>query len=224
MYVSVDCVLFGYDKELSIFLIRRTNPYFKNKWSLPGSIIFEDESLESAAERTIYELLGLSGVKMKQVQAFGDPGRTFNKPRILTVAYLCLLDRSKHNLEVKVKNRTFISQTNEEEIILEGRWFPAIQISNLPQDHSEIARFSLNFLKESFKGGSTGLALLPDKFQIKELQKLYESIFCTNYDPSNFRKKMIKEHQLVEWKNDTIQGRGKKTKFYSLPRIPSKSI
>ncbi len=218
MYVSVDCVLFGYKSELSIFLIRRTNPYFKNKWSLPGSIIFEDESLESAAKRTVFELLGLKDVKLIQVQAFGDPERTLGKPRILTVAYLCLLNRNHYNLELKVKNRTFISQTNEEEIILEGKWFLAEELKDLPQDHLQIAQYSLNHLKEIFKNSSLGLSLLPEKFTMKELQHLYECIFGMNYDPSNFRKKMIKNHQLKEWIQWDGNGSKKKTKLYSLPK------
>jgi 8-oxo-dGTP diphosphatase len=216
MYVSVDCVLFGYKKEISVFLIRRTNPYFKNQWSLPGSIIFEDESLESAAKRTVSELFGLTDLRLMQVQAFGDPERTSGKPRILTVAYLSLLDRSQLDLELKVKNRTFISQTNEEEIILEGKWFSAEKVKELPQDHLQIVHRAHNRLKEIFENSSRGLALLPERFTMRELQKLHECIFGQQYDASNFRKKMKKDHRLKEWVQKDKNGRLKKTKLYSL--------
>ncbi len=214
MIVSVDCAIFGFEKELSIFLIKRTNPYFKNKWSLPGSIVFEDESLEDAAARTLFELSGLENIYLNQVETFGDPKRT-RGPRILTVSFMAVIDKCKYNLEPQVKNRTFISQTNEEELILEGKWFKVKDIPVLPQDHSKIALASLRYLKQKFRYGSISNELLPEKFTLKELQDLYQAIYNVELDKSNFRKKVLKNDFLVELEEFRKSDSVRKARLYS---------
>lgn len=221
MIVSVDCAIFGFDKGLSIFLIKRTNPYFKNKWSLPGSIVFEDEALEDAAERTLYELSGLKNVYLEQVGAFGDPKRT-KGVRILTVSFMAIIDKSKYNLEPKVKNRTFISQTNEEELILSGKWFRLNEMPLLPQDHSEIALTALKFLRLKFRNSPIGLELLPEKFTLKELQDLYQAVYEVQLDPSNFRKRILKSNWLVELDQYSQQASCRKARLYAFRKVVQK--
>ncbi|WP_194774825.1 NUDIX hydrolase [Pararhodonellum marinum] len=218
MIVSVDCAIFGFERELSIFLIKRTNPYFKNKWSLPGSIVFEDESLEDAAERTLYELSGLKNIYLDQVGAFGDPKRT-KGARILTVSFMAIIDKSKYNLEPKVKNRTFISQTNEEELILSGKWFKLNEMPLLPQDHSEIAHTALKFLRQKFRYSPICFELLPEKFTLKELQDLYQAVYEVQLDPSNFRKKILKSNWLVELDEYSQQGSSRKARLYAFNMV-----
>ena len=83
-HVSVDCVVFGFDGEkLKVLLIERTineeEGFYSDK-KLPGSIIYEEEDLDSAAKRILTELTGLKNVFLTQFQSFGDPDRT-NNPR-----------------------------------------------------------------------------------------------------------------------------------------------
>lgn len=217
MIVSVDCVIFGFDQELSIFLIKRTNPYFKKKWSLPGSIVFENEALDSAAERTLYELSGLEDIYLDQVGAFGDPNRT-KGARILTVAFMAIIDKRKHNLGPKVKNRTFISQINEEELILEGKWFKVSEMPALPQDHSKIAISALDFLKRKFRYEPIGLELLPEKFTLEELQLLFEAIYETKLDRDNFKKQILTIKPLEKLNEYQQNGSGKKIPLYAFKK------
>lgn len=107
MDLAVDCVIFGFEADdLSVILIRRSNPYFKNAWALPGSMIYEHESLEDAAERTLYDLTGLKGLFLDQVMAFSDPDRVAG-PRIVTVGFMAIIDKSRYNLELRVRDRIF---------------------------------------------------------------------------------------------------------------------
>ena len=108
-YVSIDCVIFGFDgEELKILLIERNISNAEKGLSdkkLPGSIIFEDEDLDDAAYRILNDLTGLKNIYLTQFRSFGDPERA-NKPRdkqwlerttqlkigrLVTVAYVALI-------------------------------------------------------------------------------------------------------------------------------------
>lgn len=58
-----------------VLLIRRAREPFKGLWALPGGFVDKDETLEKAAARELFEETGLEGIELKQIGAFGDPGR-----------------------------------------------------------------------------------------------------------------------------------------------------
>ena len=72
-YVSVDCIIFGFDGgELKLLLLKRNFEPAMGKWSLMGGFVQEDESVDAAAKRVLAELTGLENVYMEQVGTFGD--------------------------------------------------------------------------------------------------------------------------------------------------------
>ena len=69
--VAVDCVIFGFDgTELKLLLIHRGFEPEKDKWSLMGGFVNEEESLDDAAVRVLKQLTGLESVYMEQLHAF----------------------------------------------------------------------------------------------------------------------------------------------------------
>lgn len=56
-HVSVDCVLLGVNEDkLCVLLIeRQMDNSDEKRYKLPGSLIFENEDLDTAAHRVIYE-------------------------------------------------------------------------------------------------------------------------------------------------------------------------
>ena len=59
-YVSVDCIIFGFDEgELKLLLLKRNFEPAMGKWSLMGGFVQEDESVDAAAKRVLAELTGL---------------------------------------------------------------------------------------------------------------------------------------------------------------------
>ena len=91
-YVSVDCIVFGFDEgKLRLLIGRRQMDPGRGEWSLYGGFVREDECLEDAAHRTLQELTGLKRMYLKQVGAFGaidrDPGE-----RVISVAYCALIN------------------------------------------------------------------------------------------------------------------------------------
>ena len=82
--LTVDIVLIkdGYDGP-EILLIQRNHPPFAGYWALPGGFVDENEPLEAAARRELFEETGLEPAELRQLGAFGDPGRD---PRGWTVS------------------------------------------------------------------------------------------------------------------------------------------
>jgi 8-oxo-dGTP diphosphatase len=92
--VAADIAIVSSDAQ--VLLIRRGDEPFKGSWALPGGFVDPDESLEEAAARELREETGLTGVRMEQLGAFGDPGRD---PRgwVISIVYIARVDR--HSLQ-----------------------------------------------------------------------------------------------------------------------------
>ena len=91
-YVAVDCIIFGFDEGKLKLLIgkRKMDPGF-DEWSLYGGFVEQNESIDEAASRVLYNLTGMKNAFMKQVAAFGavdrDPGE-----RVISIAYYSLIN------------------------------------------------------------------------------------------------------------------------------------
>jgi 8-oxo-dGTP diphosphatase len=58
--------------------------------AIPGGFVHQDESLEDAALRELYEETGVHSVFLEQLYSFGDPKRD-PRGRVITVAYYVLI-------------------------------------------------------------------------------------------------------------------------------------
>ena len=85
--LSVDCIIFGYEKEqLKLLLFKRVLEPAKGHWSLIGGWIKENESAEDAARRVLEYITGLKDVYLEQVKVFSEPDRDPGG-NVLTVAF-----------------------------------------------------------------------------------------------------------------------------------------
>ena len=101
VWVSVDCIIFGFDEnKLKVLIGRRQMDPGRGEWSLYGGFVAADESIDEAAERTLRELTGLNKVFMRQVGAFGkvdrDPGE-----RVISIAYYALINVKDYNEKLR---------------------------------------------------------------------------------------------------------------------------
>jgi 8-oxo-dGTP diphosphatase len=86
--VTCDVVVFTMRADdLAVLLVQRKEEPFRGAWALPGGFVNENESLERAAARELYEETGLTGARLEQLAAFGDPGRD-PRGHTVTVAYV----------------------------------------------------------------------------------------------------------------------------------------
>jgi 8-oxo-dGTP diphosphatase len=178
--ISVDCVIFGFENnELKVLLIRSDLEEFKDKWSLLGDLIRPDENLDDASYRVLKERTGLDDVYLEQVHTFGN---VYRHPagRVITTAYYSLVNIKDYQLKLSDNQL---------------HWHPVREIGALAFDHKEILDTCLKQLQQKIGEFPIVFNLLPDKFSLRELQNLYESILGTKLDRRNFRKKFF----LMDW-------------------------
>jgi 8-oxo-dGTP diphosphatase len=175
--VTVDLVIFALrDSELHVVLIRRGLPPFEGQWALPGGFIREGESLEAAARRELEEETGVRNVYLEQLYTFGDPERD-PRGRVVTVAYYALLTGDVAPL---------VAGTDAGA----AQWMRARKHPPLAFDHERILSYALARLANKLEYTSIGFQLLPRKFTLSQLQRVYEAVLGRKLDKRNFRRKM----------------------------------
>lgn len=178
--ISVDCVIFGFDNnELKVLLIKSDLEEFEDQWSLLGDLVRPDEDLDNASYRVLKDRTGLDDVYLEQVFTFGNVNR-HPAGRVITSAYYSLVNIKDHQLKIAHN---------------ELHWHPVKDITTLAFDHKEILDTCLKRLQSKIEEHPIVFNLLPEKFSLRELQTLYESILGVKMDRRNFRKKFF----LMDW-------------------------
>jgi 8-oxo-dGTP diphosphatase len=175
--VTVDCVVFGLDDEdLKVLLIRRDLPPFEDKWALPGGFVRLEETLDEAARRELQEETSLERVFLEQLYTFGAIDRD-PRERVITVAYYALVRLSDHRVQAATDARDAV-------------WFAMDDLPPLAFDHDQILETAHQRLQGKVRYQPIGFELLPPKFTLTQLQKLYEIVLGRVLDKRNFRKKI----------------------------------
>ena len=188
VWVSVDCIIFGFEEnKLKVLIGRRQMDPGRGEWSLYGGFVAADESIDEAAERTLKKLTGMEKMFMRQVGAFGrvdrDPGE-----RVISIAYYALMNVKDY------------SEKQRKEHGLE--WVDITQLPQLYSDHNEMVMKAWRMMKQKMRTEPIGFRLLPDLFTLTQLQRLYEAVSGEEIDKRNFRKR-IKDMDFIE-KTDKI--------------------
>ncbi len=199
--VAVDSIIFGFhenDRELKLLLLKRDFEPEKGKWSLMGGFVNPNESLDEAAQRIVSQLTGLSNVYMEQLFAFGDINRD-KGGRIISVAYFSLIKINEHDSNlVKEHGASWISLSKMPKLIF---------------DHNLMVDKAMRKLRIRARTQPIGFELLPEKFTIPQLQRLYEAIYQAPFDKRNFRRKLL-AMELLEKLDEKEKETSKKGAFY----------
>ena len=198
VWVSVDCIIFGFDEgKLRILIGKRKMDPGRNEWSLYGGFVRHDESIDDAANRVLYDLTGLRNLYMQQVGAFGsvdrDPGE-----RVISIAYYALINVNDYDDRLRREHSV--------------EWVNIDEIPHLYSDHNEMVRKARKMMQQKLAHEPVGFRLLPSLFTLTQLQKLYEAVNGSELDKRNFRKR-IKEMDFIE-KTELIDKTGSKRGAY----------
>jgi len=176
--LTVDCVVFGIDEEeLKIMLIQRGVAPFKGMWAIPGGFVRLDESLEDAARRELEEETGIREVFLEQLYTFGKIDRD-PRTRVVSVAYYALTNLIGHHVDAA-------SDASN------AAWFALEDLPDLPFDHEKILDTAIERLRGKVRYQPIGFELLPDRFTLTQLQRVYEIVLDKEIDKRNFRKKIL---------------------------------
>ncbi|MEZ4297751.1 MAG: NUDIX domain-containing protein [Polyangiaceae bacterium] len=182
--LAVDCVVFGLDDDLKVLLIQRDLAPFQGKWALPGGFVRVDETLDEAARRELSEETGVNRLYLEQLYTFGDVERD-PRERVVSVSYYALVKLSDHRVRAATDAR-------------EAAWFSVTDLPRLAFDHDKIVSVALTRLRGKITYQPVGFELLPPKFTLSQLQKMYEVLLERELDKRNFRKKVLAMELLEE--------------------------
>lgn len=184
--VTVDMLVFTLlEGALSLLLVERGLPPFEGRLALPGGFLHVGpggqggEDLDLAAARELVEETGLDRghVVLRQLGAFGAPGRD-PRGRTITVAYLALV-RPEAASAVKAGSDAAAA-----------RWarVDALDLDALAFDHGRIVRAALGRLRHDVDREGAALALVPARFTASELRAVHEAIHGRRLDAPNFNR------------------------------------
>lgn len=183
--LAVDCVVFGLDEtDLKVLLIQRKIPPHQHAWALPGGFVRLDETVEHAARRELEEEAGVTDVFLEQLYTFSALNRD-PRERVVTVAHYALAKLSDHRIRAATD-------------AMGVGWFSLDDLPKLAFDHQEIVTAAHERLRGKVRYAPVGFELLPPRFSLTQLQRLYEIILGTDLDKRNFRKKILSMELLVE--------------------------
>jgi hypothetical protein len=192
-YVSVDCVVFGFDNtQLNVLLVERnTQLSCLRDLKLPGSLIYQYENADEAAHRVLKELTGIKKMTLKQFKSFTSPKRTQNPDDVgwLEFAYNNRIDRliTISYLSLCKINRRLNNVAKYQSV----EWCPINELPVMPFDHNQIVEESLEEIRRWVESDPVIIfEILPSKFTESELRKLYEAIYRKKLDIRNFHKKI----------------------------------
>lgn len=201
-HIAYDSVVFGFSgDELKILILEYRNT---GLFALPGGFVRHDEDLNDAVRRGLTERTGLSDIYLEQFYTFGnvsrhDPGvmekilRANNVPlehaqwlldRFISVAFYALIDYRS-----VIPRPDALSDSCE--------WYPVNSLPHLMLDHDNIVAKAIDTLRANLHKKLVGMNLLPEKFTMNELQRVYESILGKKLRRTSFQRSMLATEDLL---------------------------
>ena len=195
-HIAYDSVIFGFSGEkLKILITRYHNT---GLYALPGGFVRGDENLNDAVRRGLKERTGLGNIYLEQFYTFGDVARY--KPGVMQT----ILEANSHSIEKyawmldRFVSVAYYALINYNEVVPTPDalsdscdWYDMDELPNLMLDHAEIVDKALQTLRANLDRKLVGMNLLPSRFTLGELQKVYEAILGEKLHRGTFQRKML---------------------------------
>lgn len=202
LHLAVDCIIFGFNNEnLELLLIKRGFEPEKDKWSLMGGFVQEDESPEDAAHRVLKTLTGLDNIYMEHFSVFGNPNRE-KQERVVSLCYFALIDTLKY--------KEILSDSYK------AKWFNINKHPQLIFDHQDMVEAAKKKLRTKAALYPILFELLPEKFTIPQIILLYEAIYENQLDKRNFTRKLLASGLLIKLDEKDKENSKKGAYYYKI--------
>ena len=201
---SIDCVILSFHKKKIHVLLNKFE--VSELWQLPGGFMLKNENADDAAYRVLNKRTGLTNIYLKQFYLFSDPDRTnmdqnehlsaagygadWLLQRFVSLGYFALVKYDHIKLN-KMEGESI-------------KWFDIDHLPSLYSDHEHIINKARQTIRDMLPILPIGYELLPEKFTLSELRKIYEIITEKTFDRRNFQRKVLATgglQQLDETKN-----------------------
>lgn len=185
--VTVDLVILTVRSGmLHVLLVERGKPPFLGVAALPGGYLRDGEGLDEAARRELFEETGvlIEPLHLEQLRTYGTPDRD-PRGRVVTVAYLAL----GPDLPAPVAGTDAAA----------ARWVPVTEAcaTALAFDHGEILACGIERACAKLEYTTVAAAFCAEPFTVADLRQVYEAVWGTRLDPSNFHRKVTKAQDFL---------------------------
>ena len=195
--LSVDCVIFTIQEDNLKVLLTKFSP--KLNWMLPGGFMNKEEESDTSADRILLQRTGAKNIYLHQFKIFSKPDR-FSFQALFSEIGLTTNDQvDVSQFPKRVISIGYFALVNYELLKLTGGvyhedilWADVLDLPELLFDHSDIIQHAVEALRQELYFQPIAYKLLPEKFTMPELQKLYEIILDKPLERSSFQKKMLK--------------------------------
>lgn len=194
--IAFDSVVFGFSGgSLKILIMEYHNTGF---FALPGGFVQRNENLNDAVRRGLKERTGLDNIYLEQFYTFGDTARY--KPEIMQT----ILESGNYSLEKyewlldRFISVAYYALIDYKEVVPQPdalsdscEWYDIDALPPLILDHADIVAKALQTLRDNLDRKLVGMNLLPARFTMNDLQKVYEAILGEKIRRTTFQRKML---------------------------------
>lgn len=160
--------------QLSVLLIDRAAEPCRGQWALPGGVLRPAESIDEAAARKLEDETGVSDVFLEQLYTFDRLGEGRAE---IVVTYFALVDVARTRLRGELEWRP--------------AWHPVRGLSGLAFENERVIAYAEERLRNKLEYTNVVYSLLPARFTLTEMQRVYEAILGEPLDKRNFRKRVV---------------------------------
>ncbi len=208
--IGIDCVIFGYEKEQLKVLIGKLD-FEGDFYALPSGFIGQDEDIDDAAQRILKDRTSLNDVYLEQFHVFGKANRNTKDFLDKVIALNSRLTPIESELsdqyqwfikrQISIGYYALVDIKSAKPSISEYDqsigWYDIHDLPPMIIDHHAIIMEALKALRSDIGEKLNAFNLLPEKFTMKEIQEIYETINEKTYTRTNFQK-MILELNVLE--------------------------
>ena len=227
--IAIDCVIFGYQEQQLKVLVSKLN--FKGDfYTLPSGFIQQDEDIDLAAKRILEERTGIHDIYLEQFKVFGKANKNSKEfiDKLITLNYYDEAIEKTNSAEYEWFTKRFISvgyyalvnipdvkpQLTEMDESLQ--WYGIHEIPEMIMDYDEIYSEALKSLQNDIDQKQNAFNLLPEKFTMKEVQEIYETILEKTFIRTNFQKKILELNVLERLEKKYTGAKNKAPFLYKL--------